>query len=204
MPVGDTDIVRCVLSGTTVHGDEFKNVFTWKATKVSLGDWSDSDAGTFLTDAIEAVFAEVLDEIKSTVSFDTVDLYKWVAPDWDYLTTKTPSITPIGAADVTPPGVAALMTAYTDLNKVFGRKFLYGFMETVMTGGVLTAGALTALAAAAGVYIASWQSGTMGPLDYFVPGVYSTKAIDFEPFNGIAVVKDALSYQRRRKQGVGV
>ena len=204
MAVGDGDIIRAVLNITMINGDVAKNVFTWLVQKVSLGDWTDAAAAGYAADAIELIFAEILSVVTTGQSFDTLDLYKWTGLVWDYLTTAVPSITPTGAGDASPAGVAMLMTAYTDLNKVFGRKFVYGPTEGSITATVLHATALTYLANAAAEYIASYSGGTMGPLDFLVPGVYSTKTADFEPFNGIAVVKNILSYQRRRKSGVGV
>ena len=70
--------------------------------------------------------------------------------------------------------------------------------------GVIQATALAHLADLANEYLSSYNGGTMGPLDNLVPGVYSTKASAFVPFNGIAVVKNVMSYQRRRKSGVGI
>lgn len=204
MSVGDGDVVRSVLTGTMVNGDEFKNVFTWILEKVSLGDWTDDEIGTYLTDAIEAIFAHEIGAIKAGVSFDTVDVYLRDTGIWDYLTTKVPSITPTAGTDVMPPGVAMLATAYTALNKVFGRKFIYGACEADVSNGVLTAGGLTSLANFADEYLTSYNGGTMGPLDYCHPGVWSSKVAGFVPFNGVAIVKDTLSYQRRRKTGVGV
>jgi hypothetical protein len=204
MPVSDGDVVRGVIRGTTLDGDEFVNVFTYLIDKVSLGSWSDAEIGGFVEAAVESVFNELLAEIHGNTSFDTLDVYKYAAGVWDYLTTTTPSITPTGSGDVSPSGVAMLLTAYTDRNKVFGRKFVYGITEGNMTAGKVSATALANMADAAAAYMAAWQSGTMGPLDYLYPGVYSSAASSYIQFNGIAIVKDTLSYQRRRKKGVGV
>ena len=81
---------------------------------------------------------------------------------------------------------------------------MYGFTESTVFSGVITAGALADLADAATEYITRYNGGTMGLLDYLIPGVWSTKLAAFTPFNGVAVVKDTPSYQRRRKTGVGV
>ncbi len=205
MAVGNNDIVRGVLSMTMANGDVAKNVFTWQVDKVSVGNWTDSVAGGHMTDAIEDIFDELLSRIKSTVSFDTVDCYKYVNGEWVYFATKTPSITPTNTFDILPAGVSMLMTGYTAYNRVFGRKFIYGVCEPeVSATGELVSAALTDLADAALVYISNYNGGTMGPLDYLVPGVYSSKASGFVPFGAVAVVKSILSYQRRRKSGVGV
>lgn len=204
MTVGDGDIVQGVVGLTMVNGDEAKNVFTFLIDKISIGNWTDSEIGTFVLDAIELIFTEQLSTISSGTSFDTVDVYKRVLGDWDYLTTKVMDLAPSGAGDALPAGVAMLMTAYTDLNKVFGRKFVYGVTEANIEAGTLTSAALGFLADAAAQYLVSYSGGTMGVLDFLIPGVWSSKAVGFIPFNGIAVVKDVLSYQRRRKKGVGV
>ena len=204
MSVTDGDIVRGVLSMTMTNGDVAKNVFTWLVEKVSLGDWVDAEIATFIEDAIETVLADITADITNAMSYDVVDIYKWDTGVWDYLTTIAATFVAGGVGEVLPPGCAMLMTAYTNRNKVFGRKFLYGVIESEVQGGVLSAGALTNLAASALEYITAYSDLTMGVLDFLHPGVYSSKAADFEPFNDVAVVKDTMSYQRRRKTGVGV
>lgn len=203
MTVSDGDIVRGVLGQTMTNGDEAKAIYTYLIDKVSVGSWSDAEIAGFLETAIEAIYTELSSEIKATATYDLLDVYKWVPPDWDYLTTVVPSFAGSAGGEVLPAGVAMLMTAYTSLNKVFGRKFVYGCTELGLGGGVLTGIALGHLADGAAEYIATYSGGTMGPLDFLIPGVYSSKAVDFVPFNGVAVVKDTLSYQRRRKKGVG-
>lgn len=204
MPAGDSDVVRGVLSMTMVNGDVAKNVFTWIIDKVSVGDYSDAAIGDIVSLAIESVFAEVVADLTEDMSFDTIDVYKRVLTDWDYLVTNVPNITPTQVGEVMPPGVAALMTGYTSLNRVFGRKFFYGYTEADIDSGVLGATALGDLADAALEYITAFNGGSMGPADFLVPGVWSTKVAAFVPFGVVAVVKDTMSYQRRRKTGVGV
>lgn len=204
MPVVDGDVVQGAISFTMVNGDEGRNIFTFLINKVSIGDWSDVQIGTFVTDAIEAVLTEGLLLMDAAMTFDTVDIYKRVGVLWDYLATTAPSLTPDGSGHVLPGGVATLVTAYTALNRVFGRKFLYGVTTTHLQEGLLNAAGLALLAAVADQFLTSYTGGTMGPLDFLVPGVWSTKTAAFEPFNGVAVVKNVLSYQRRRKSGVGV
>lgn len=204
MPVGNGDVIQAVLRQTMLNGDEAVNVFVWRLDKVSLGDLSDAQAIDVVEACLNDMWLNVVTVIASGTTFDTIDLYKRVGTIWDYLTTGVPSITPSGAVEVLPGGVAMLATAYTLVNKVFGRKFLYGVTESGTTGGVLNSIALTALANFASSYQTAWQSGAMGPLDYLIPGVWSTKTAGFQEFGPVAVVKNVLSYQRRRKANVGV
>jgi len=204
MSAGDGDVIRGVLRGTMTNGDEFNNIFTWLYDKVTLGDDTDAQIGAIVADAIELLFLQVVGEIKATTSFDTVDVYKRAGTVWDYLTTVVPAITPVAGTDDLPPGVAMLATAYTAKNKIFGRKYIYGVCEADVAGGALAAAALAAMADFADEYLSKYNGGAMGPLDYLVPGVWSTSLAAFEPFNGVAVVKNVLSYQRRRKTNVGV
>lgn len=204
MSVSDGDVVRGVLSITMENGDIAKNVFTWLIEKVSLGDWSDSEIATFIEDAIEVVFDTLEPHIHDSVTFDTVDIYKRSGIVWDYLTTIVSTIVSTNVSSVLAPGDAALMTAYTALNRVFGRKFIYGVTEADLTDGAFTGGFVTELALAAAEYISSYSDLTMGPLDFLHPGVWSSKIAGFVPFGGVAVVKNTVSYQRRRKTGVGV
>lgn len=204
MPVGDGDIVRGVLNMTMVSGDEAKNVFTWEIAKVSLGDWIDSAIGSYVEAAIDLIFSEVASLITDDMSFDTIDIYKRDGDVWDYLTTVVPTWSSTAVPSVLAPGDAALMTGYTALNRVFGRKFIYGFTEDSLQDGSLTAGALAELADAALEYITKYSGGTMGVTDFLVPGVWSTKVDGFVAFGLVAVVKNVISYQRRRKTNVGI
>lgn len=204
MSVVDGDVIQAVLNQTMVNGDVCKNIFVWLIDKVSIGAWSDAEIGTFVTDALELIWDEIEGSLNSAMTFDTVDVYKRVGTVWDYLTTEVPVIAPGDAGDVLPPGVAMLATAYTARNRTFGRKFLYGVVELDVAYGALTAGALVELAAWALEYLTAYSGGTMGPLDYLRPGVWSTVTSEYVPFSDVAIVKDTLSYQRRRKTGVGV
>lgn len=204
MPVSDGDVIQVVVNQTMVNGDIAKNIFVWLVDKVSIGSWSDAEIGTFCKAAVELIWAGIKADLTNGMSFDTIDVYKRVGTIWDYLTTSAIAITATDAGDSLPPGVAMLATAYTALNRTFGRKFLYGVVELNTIDGALTAGMLTTLAAWALEYITAYSGGTMGPLDFLVPGVWSTVSAAFVPFGEVAVVKDTLSYQRRRKTGVGV
>lgn len=204
MSVDNGDVVRGVLNMTMVSGDEAKNVFTWGVTKVSIPTWTDSAIGGYIESAIELIFTELLSIISDDMSFDTIDIYKRVGVTWDYLTTVVPSWSSTAVPSVLAPGDAALLTAYTDLNRVFGRKFIYGLTEDGLQDGAFTAGVLSEMADAALEYITAYSGGTMGPLDFLVPGVWSTKVDGFVAFGLVAVVKNIVSYQRRRKTNVGV
>lgn len=204
MSVTDGDVVRGVLHMTMVNGDDAVNIFTWLIDKVSLGDWTDSEIGTFVTDAIELAFSVIVADLKVATTYDTVDIYKQLAGTWDYLTTKVPDIDGEDSAQVVSPGVCLLATAYTDKNRTFGRKFLYGITEAHVTEGALSVESLADLADFAEEYITAYSGGTMGVLDFLLPGVWDEAHSLFNLFNGIAVVKNTLSYQRRRKTNVGV
>lgn len=204
MPVGDGDILRGVLNMTMANGDDAKNVFSFEVEKVSLGDWLDAAASDYVRQAIGLVMTELLADITTDCTFDTIDVYRWTGTLWDYIGTTLGYLTALDIGEPLPAGVAMLMTAYTLRNKVFGRKFVYGTCEDNLTDGFLNAATLANLADAALEYITAYSGGTMGPLDFLHPGVYSSAALGFERFGNVAVVKDVLSYQRRRKTGVGV
>lgn len=204
MSAGDGDIIRGVMNMTMHNGDAAVGIFDYIIEKVSVGDWTDSALAAYVATAIQRVYGEVLTYLTDGMSFDTVDIYKRVGDIWDYLTTTTSSLTATDTGTDQPPGVALLLTAYTALNRVFGRKFIYGVTENGISGGLVVAGLLADMVSAASDYISAYNGGTMGPLDFLIPGVWSSKAVDFEPFSGVAVVKNILSYQRRRKGGVGV
>jgi hypothetical protein len=98
--------------------------------------------------------------------------------------------------------VAALITVYTAISRVQGKKYMPALSEVAASGGVWVAGVISALADCAG----EWLTPFLGPSDpttLYVPGVYSSKTSSFQDFVLETLIKDIPSYQRRRKEGVG-
>lgn len=203
MAVNDEDVIQGVMNATGVNGQDIKNIFTWQVVKITLGAYSGAEIATIVALAIKEVFDTLVGRLTDAMTFDTVDVYKRQGIVWDYESTGLLDITPTLTAEVLPAGCAILATAKTFTNRVIGRKFIYGITENDVASGTLSAPGLADLADFASEYISDFGGGTQGPLDELQPGVYNTTLESFRPFSGVALVKDVISYQRRRKPGVG-
>lgn len=203
MPATDGDVIQGVMNGTGINGQDVKNVFTWIVHKVSIGDLDIGELAAIVAAALKVVYDTINSVIASGFSYDTCHVYKRDAGEWDYQNGALLDITPIGGGEVMPAGVCMLATAKTDFNRTVGRKFIYGITEADVDAGTLNGTAMAALADFASEYITDFDGSVLGPLDYFRPGVYNTTLEAFRPFSTVAVIKDVISYQRRRKPGVG-
>lgn len=104
------------------------------------------------------------------------------------------------ASNVLPAANSAYMQAYTDIPRVFGKKYVPGIAESTVDSGELNAAAIAQLIALTLQYVQPHVMGTGGTL---FPGVLSSKTGGFEQFNETAIIDSLPAYQRRRKDGVG-
>lgn len=104
------------------------------------------------------------------------------------------------ASDMSPSGVAALITADTSLPKQRGRKYVPGLAEGDIVDGLITVARLATLALLTVEYLDSITGILAGEL---TPGVLSRTLADFKPFISSGAITDVPAYQRRRKPNVG-
>lgn len=201
MPYTDDDIVRCRVNATIVGAGISLNIFTAQVDEVIVLGVSDAQMENVWTAYLNDVFTPIGTHMSSYFVVNSYDLYKWVGTEWDWVQNETYTPAFAGGVDVLPAGVAAVVTAYTAINRVVGRKFFPGIAEASLTGGLWGAGLLTDLALTAAAYIADF--GIFPSLFVMHPGVYSTKVADFVPFSLTALITNIPGYQRRRKTGVG-
>lgn len=98
------------------------------------------------------------------------------------------------AGDVAPLQIAGLGTAFTDVPRRRGRKYLPGFSEAVMVEGLLTAPALARLTA----FVGKWLAGP-GPASFIETGVRSGPVVwTFTPFNNTGRSTNAPKTIRNR------
>lgn len=102
--------------------------------------------------------------------------------------------------ELLPFGCAGLLLFRTGQNRVLGRKFVPGLTEANVAAGVLSTGAINALA----LFAAELAVGYTDPVtdQTFSYGV-KNKVNSFIPIIGVTI-RAEVAYQRRRKRGVGV
>lgn len=175
------------------------NVYYWKAAFVD--PQTEADVVEQMENAMEAVYGELLPQIVSGAVLGDLAGYVRAGLLWDLIGTASPAATFAATGDMLPQGVAALMRGYTENPRTIGRKYIPGFDEATMTDGVLTAGALTDLAAAA----AEWGTArVISSGNTMNAGVWSTVGATVRVFNGTFVIPTIPGYQRRRRPGVGI
>lgn len=104
------------------------------------------------------------------------------------------------ANDMMPSGVAALLSADTDLPKQRGRKYIAGLGDNGIVDGLIVAGKIATLVLLALEYLDDITGILAGTLS---PGVLSRTLTTFKPFIASGAVTDVPAYQRRRKPNVG-
>lgn len=157
-----------------------------------------SDLGAWVTAILEPMEPHVV------VDVDVLDCncYKKVGDDWNLVGPAPVLFTPGSIGDPLPSGVAGLVTVYTDVSRVQGKKYFPGLAEEGQTAGLWVAGVLAAMLQSAVVWATAFES-VEDPGNYWWPGVWSLKMGTFKVFVAHLGVRDVPAYQRRRKAGVG-
>jgi hypothetical protein len=175
------------------------NIFYWRADFIE--EQQNSIVAGGMEEQIEAIYTELIAMIDDGAELGELRCYKQVGLAWDLFKVRSPEVTFTGGTDMLPHGVSPLMRAYTEHPRVISRKYLPGFVETSQADGVLDGAALTALAAAADVWVTTFELSTNNNL---VAGVYSTVREAVSEFDGVTVIPVHPGYQRRRRPGVGM
>lgn len=201
MPYTDGDTVRCRVNSTIFGAGISLNIFTAQVEEVIVLGVSDDQMENVWEAYLDDIFSPLLDHISTHLTTNSFDLYKWDGAEWDWQSNAAYSPTYIGGASILPAGVSAVITAYTAINRVVGRKFFPGILEDSLLTGLWGSGLVADLALAAAQYISDF--GIFPSLFVMHPGVYSSKVVDFVPFSLTALITNIPGYQRRRKTGVG-
>lgn len=178
------------------------NVFQCLLSQETPHDLADLDVVGDMVDWIDRILEPMEPHVVVSCESLGINVYKKVGDDYNFISGSPIAFTPGSIGDPLPSGVAALITAYTNLSKVLGKKYLPGLSETGQTAGLWIAGVLEAMADSAFEWVTHFAS-LADPYSEWYPGVWSTKAIGFRLFNGATMERDIPAYQRRRKAGVG-
>lgn len=133
---------------------------------------------------------------------DICQVYKKIGPLWNLVGPAPVLFTPVNGSDPLPSGVAALVTAYTPVSKVIGKKYFPGLSENGQTAGLWVGSVLAAMLQSGLAWIAPFNLDPSSE-GRFYPGVWSLKQALFVAFAPALSTRDIPAYQRRRKQGVG-
>jgi hypothetical protein len=198
MTVAGNDILRVTVRQTDVNAGSIQNVFQFKVLSL-LGE----DEEVVLSD-IAAIMDDFYSDLEGIIlhTTDPVDIIVFnTTQDQPVGVTAFPTYTGgTASGEGLPPGVAALITFGTGVLKVLGKKYIGLLAESGSDTGVLTAGVISTLVAAAGFLV-----GTIIPPGSTVN--YECGVVDkhgnWRKFTSFRVPGNN-AYQRRRKLGRGI
>lgn len=178
------------------------NVFQCRLQQVTPHTRSDGDVVSDMALWMHNILLPIAPHVVVNVEATGCSVYKKVGPLYNLVGEVPVDFTPGSAGDPLPSGVAALVTAYTAISKVVGKKYLPGLSEVAQTAGLWVAGVLIAMAEMGVAWVAGFE--TIGDEDgTWYPGVWSLKEAGFVAFSSAGMARDVPAYQRRRKAGVG-
>lgn len=198
MPVAVGDVIRITARMKWNAVIDVQNTF--HAQLGSGAGMSNGTAKADLAEWVDDIYTEIVGALPSTLSFEDIDFYN-ITDDEPMGTESWPTLTyGTGSSEVSATGVAYVITAFTNVVRIHGRKFFGPAIEAAVEGGVFDATTMAYLASVILVWILPFSGGTSS--DTWTPGVYSRLTTLFHEFRD-AVVRNIPGYQRRRKQNVG-
>jgi hypothetical protein len=151
----------------------------------------------FRIDFIHFVHAAIA---STELQFTTIEMYNATTETFlgevGYVTLSAGTV----GSDALPNGVAGLVTMPTSQAKTRGRKFYAGLSESGLSEGVFFGLTLSGLVSIGARIIEEFEGDTSGQV--YRAGVLNQLGL-FRDFTAFTVI-NIPSYQRRRKQGVGV
>jgi len=203
MPFTHLDIMKVDLRWQVGAIGIAANVFQARMTQATPHNVDDLtvlvDAGAWMTAIMEPMEPHIV------VDVDVMgcNVYKKVGPLWNLVGPAPVIFTSASINDPLPSGVAALVTAYTAISKVVGKKYFVGLSEAAQTAGLWVTGVLAAMLQSGIEWISPFLSSDTPPGSAWNPGVWSLKQAGFVTFATALSTRDVPAYQRRRKAGVG-
>jgi hypothetical protein len=181
--------------GTT----DVQNTFT---AALASGSYVDNDdAKDDLAEWVDDIYATIIAALPTSLTFEDLDFYN-LTQDSPMGTLAWPTMTAGGAStdEIAATGVAYVITAFTSIVRVHGRKYFGPIVEPALDVGVINPASMAYLASCITTWITPFVGGTSG--ETWAPGVWRRLTSGFAVFRD-AVVRNIPGYQRRRKQNVG-
>lgn len=199
MTVNVNDVIRVTARLEWNGAVDVQNTFTARCS--AAGGVTDSNAKADLAEWVDDIYTALNSIMPTSLDYIDIDFFN-ITQDVPMGVDFWPTLTVGGGGtdEVAATGVAYVITAFTNVVRVHGRKFFGPVISGGIVDGVFSSGVMTALASAMAIWIAPFNGGTSG--EPWVPGVWSRALSLFRAFRDV-VVRNIPGYQRRRKQGVG-
>lgn len=197
------DLLRVSIRASTVDGGTAVNV--WDCQYIQPGAApSLSNFILGVDTAFRTLYANIMPSLQPGFQFTRIDVYNLTRnlP----VSSGTPNPTWAGPryaqGEALPSGVSALATWATGYRRSIAKKFLAGFVEQVLTGGVFTANSTAQLAAFGATALGQLVSSTTPAFNLQLGVAVSGPPWVFRPYISSRSTS-VPAYQRRRKPGVG-
>lgn len=203
MSVADGTILKVVVSMIWLDGNIMQNVFNL----VVAGGSPPYDVDDVLDEIetwLDTLYANITTFVSDELDGSVFHVYEYDAgdDDWDEIGSLPWTWNPSNVGDQLPRGNAGLINLKTYNPDVSGKKYVGGWTETGIEGGVFSAASLAALAAYAIDWYTAFVGGTTGAT--YGVGVWSVAKTNFFLAVASVVIPAIVAYQRRRKRGVGI
>lgn len=203
MSVTNGDLLKVDLRYTVSGIGVSCNVFQCQVYQASPHALEDSYVLASMADWMTRIYEPMLPHIVTTFT-DPIDyVYKKIDDQWNFMGGNTlTDMDGESTGDPLPSAVALLMQVGTGTSRGVGKKYLGGLSETAVTAGLWVAGVVAAATDSCVEWMSQFQD-LDDTTTWFVPGVYSTKALAFKAFVSSYELGNIPAYQRRRKPLVG-
>lgn len=198
MTVPDNAIMRAVVTYEVAQVTKAQNVYHLKHTTGSSQD--DEDVLDAVAEWIVSAMENIAVRLSEDVVMGTLELYERVSSLWEPIGVTVPDYTGDHVGELLPAGLA-IMVEFSKLRTGYrDRKYLTGFVEDDCQGNGWGAGVRTDVALYAADIIEEFTATNSVKV---LAVHYNTTTEVAKEYTGYQVVAD-VSYQRRRKPGVGL
>lgn len=167
---------------------------------ISSSEKSDAAVVTAAGEFVDDIMTTLASYIHEDVVLEKVEVYAWVTNEWQPLGVATPAFVGTDATTRVPSGVALLINAFKERTGHSDKKYIAGLTETGLAADTWVAGVLTAAAN----YLAIWLVTYNGSGSVDLLPVHWNRVGKFMMPYSTGSVATRVSYQRRRRPGVGL
>ena len=198
MTIGVNATLRVVAQFQIASTSRAQNVY--HAQHVSIESKTDEQVVTACSDWVVEMMDTLTARQASAYVLEKVECFVLNFPLWEPIGVATPTWDGSNVNQRMPSGVALMVAAYKERTGYADRKYLAGFTAEDASAD----GWQSALLTAAANYAAAWITQFAGPESTLLLPV-SYRAVDglTRPYTSTSVAS-VISYQRRRKPGVGL
>ncbi len=198
MTIGVNASLRVVTQFKLGNVSKAQNVY--HLSHVSIESKTDEQVVTAISAWVEALLAELTDRTSDAVELQKIECFTFQSMLWEPIGVATPVWAGTSVEDRVPSGVALQVNAFKERSGHADKKFLAGLTEVDLDGDQWQSGAIDAAEDYAAVWIAQFagpESTLLLPVN-FIPLTQQVR-----PYTSFSV-NNIVSYQRRRKPGVGL